>query len=147
MFGRKRQVAANATELKAPDGIETIVSNNLHSEDEALATLGKLFDVYQPGVIFSEPVTAGNVTVITASEVHVAMGLGFGGGYSGVQDVGGGGGGGGGGASAGRPTAAIIIDSTGVRVEPIIDMTKIVLAIITMLGALFMTWRRMARKR
>jgi uncharacterized spore protein YtfJ len=46
-------------------------------------------------------------------------------------------GGGGGGRVLSRPVAAIVISPTGVRVEPIVDVTKIALAIFTTLG--FMT--------
>jgi hypothetical protein len=34
-----------------------------------------------------------------------------------------------------------------VRVEPIVDVTKIALAFFTTLGAMYMTWRTMRRKR
>lgn len=133
--------------LAAPDGIEISRYGGINSETEAMMTLAKLFDVYQPGVIFSEPTIVGDQAVITASEVYVAMGLGFGHGAGDAEGARGeGGGGGGGGASGGRPTAAIIIGPTGVRVEPIVDVTKITLAFITMVGALFMAWRAMRRQ-
>jgi len=48
-----------------------------------------------------------------------------------------GGGGGGGGRVLARPVAAIIMSPTSVRVEPIVDVTKIALAVFTTLG--FMT--------
>jgi uncharacterized spore protein YtfJ len=48
-----------------------------------------------------------------------------------------GGGGGGGGAAGGRPVAVIIIDQEGVRVEPVVDVTKVALAFFTMLGSVF----------
>jgi uncharacterized spore protein YtfJ len=151
MFGRKRQVIENNDDLQAPDGIETVDIAGVQNDQQALTTLANLFDVYRPGVVFSEPVQSGDVTVITASEVYVGVGLGLGRGYGrsegDTQGVGGGGGFGGGGASAGRPTAAIIIDAKGVRVEPVVDVTKIALAFFTMLGALLFTWRRMMRRR
>jgi hypothetical protein len=56
-----------------------------------------------------------------------------------------GGGGGGGGVGIGRPVAAIIINRDGVRVEPIIDLTKVALAFITMLGSMFFMTSRMRR--
>lgn len=56
-----------------------------------------------------------------------------------------GGGGGGGGFSFGRPVAAIIVNSQGVRVEPIVDVTKIALAFMTMLSSMFFLSSRMRR--
>ena len=49
-----------------------------------------------------------------------------------------GGGGGGGGTAMARPVAAIIIEPNGVRVEPIIDPTKIAIAFFTTLLSIFM---------
>lgn len=148
MFGRNKKQSERAIELHAPDGFEAINISGLQNEAMALATVGKLFDVYQPGVVFSEPATIGDNTIITAAEVHVGMGLGMGHGAGGEGASGGeGGGGGGGGGSAGRPVAAIIIGPSGVRVEPIVDVTKIALAFFTTLGAMFMVWRTMRRQR
>ncbi len=145
MFRRNKK--QTETTLHAPNGIEPIDSSLVQSEEAAFGTITKLFDVYQPGVVFSEPVTVGDNTVITAAEVHVGMGLGFGGGSSSQGSESGGGGGGGGGGSAGRPIAAIIITPRGVQVEPIVDVTKIALAFFTTLGAIFMAWRAMRRQR
>lgn len=127
-----------------PFGIEKVNTDQLASQEDTLETIDRLFDVYSPGIVFGEPVKVGDTTVITAAEVHVGMGVGFG---SGQDDEGeGGGGGGGGGASAGRPIAAIIIDKNGAHVEPIVDVTKVVLAFFTTIGALFMLWRAMGKK-
>ena len=105
----------------------------------------KIFGAAQPGTVFSAPVVSGNYTIITASEVMAggAFGSGFGSGSvpatasavqseaPGSQDgTGSGGGGGGGGGSSGRPVAAIIIGPDGVKIEPIVDATKIALAAI-----------------
>lgn len=153
MFGRKKKLTSERAPLAAPDGIEPLDLSDLDlseagSEGVALATISKLFDVYQPGVVFSEPTTSGDHTVITASEVYAGVGLGFGRGSGGAPDTNGeGSGGGGGGGSAGRPVAAIIIGPKGVTVEPIVDVTKIALAFFTTLGAMYMTWRTMRRKR
>lgn len=113
------------------------------SPNDALETIGRLFDVTEPGAVFSEPVKAGNATVITAAEISVGMGLGFGSGQ-GPEDEGGAGVGGGG-FSAGRPVAAIIVGPDGVRVEPIVDVTKLGIALFTALGAIFMARRAMRR--
>jgi uncharacterized spore protein YtfJ len=77
------------------------------------------------------------------------MGFGFGGGGSvspmgeGSESVPNYGTGGGGGGAAARPVAAIEIGPQGVIVEPIIDVTKIVLAFFTALGAMAVMMVRM----
>jgi uncharacterized spore protein YtfJ len=89
--------------------------------------------------------------VIPAAEVLSAMGFGMGSGSG--PDVenegsgGSGGGGGGGGRVFSRPVAAIIIQGDSVRVEPIVDVTKIALALFTTIGFMAgMAWR-MSRKK
>lgn len=141
-------------------GIEAFAAAAAKSNADAMALLGRLFQVAEPGAVFSAPVTAGDHTVITASEISIGMGLGFGSGAGGpaqekaeaesesesntsTEGSGGGGGGGGGGFSAGRPVAAIIISPAGVRVEPVVDATKIAITFFTALGAMFMAWRAM----
>jgi uncharacterized spore protein YtfJ len=52
------------------------------------------------------------------------------------QPMGFGSGGGGGGSSVGRPVAVIHINADGVRVEPIVDVTKVGLAFLTMMGTI-----------
>ncbi len=99
----------------------------------------KIFAAAQPGAVFSAPVVSGPYTIITASEVAAGGGFGFGSG-SGPTDApdessatgqarqfasGGGGGG-----SSGRPIAAIVVGPDGVKVQPIVDPTKIALAAI-----------------
>jgi uncharacterized spore protein YtfJ len=109
----------------------------------------KIFGAAQPGTVFSAPVVSGNYTIVTASEVMAAGGFGFGYGSGSVpatapgtltgeagpattsqDDTGKRGGGGGGGGSSGRPVAAIVIGPDGVKIEPIVDVTKIGLAAI-----------------
>lgn len=92
--------------------------------------------------VYSPPITHGENTIIPAAEVLsiVGFGLGSGGGSQGStedENRGSGGGGGGGGRVLSRPVAAIVISQTGVHVEPIVDVTKIAVAIFTTLG--FMT--------
>jgi uncharacterized spore protein YtfJ len=130
------------------------------NQERANALVGRLFDVTQPSAVFSEPVTQGEHTVITASEVSVAMGAGYGSGAGSSpsapgettaadseseEAVGFGGGGGGGGTAMSRPVAVISIGPGGVHVEPIVDPTKIALALFTAVGAIFMSFGRMRR--
>lgn len=120
--------------------------------EQGTEVIGRLFTVAQPGSVYGEPAAAGDYTIITASEVSVGMGLGYGaGGESG--DAGQespakgeyGGGGGGGGFSAGRPVAVISVGPDGVRVEPVVDITKVALAFITAVGAMVVAFNKMRR--
>ena len=130
-------------------------------QKQALELVEKLFSVAQPGAVFGEPVTVGEYTVITASEVKVGMGFGYGsGGGTGTTpaegdaenkeepegaNAGYGGGGGGGGVSGGRPVAVINIGPHGVRVEPVVDPTKIALAAFTTFGGMLMMLGKMRK--
>ncbi len=126
------------------------------TQTEASELIGKLFDAAKPSGVFSEPVTTDTCTVITASEVSVGMGVGYGiGGNVDAQstetdgdpedegetptkqgdEVGGGGGGGG--AASARPVAVIKITADGVTVEPVVDVTKIALAMFTTVASMF----------
>jgi uncharacterized spore protein YtfJ len=139
-----------------------IVATAVENQEQAVELVEKLFAVAQPGAVYGEPVTVGEYTVITASEVNVGMGFGFG--LGGGSDRGGrrqrvsedkpqdeegeagiGGGGGGGGASAGRPVAVISIGPEGVQVEPVVDPTKIALAFFTTLGSMFFMLSKMRK--
>lgn len=51
-------------------------------------------------------------------------------------EVGMGGGGGGGGGASGRPVAVISVGEDGVRVEPVVDVTKIAIAFFTAFGSM-----------
>lgn len=139
-----------------------IAVSALKSQEEAKALVEKLFEVAQPSAVYGEPVTVGEYTVITASEVKVGMGYGFGaGGGTGAESAGDaeaseevlaqeaetgfGVGGGGGGVSGSRPVASISIGPEGVCVQPVVDVTKIALAFFTTFGAMFMMLNRMRR--
>jgi len=130
-----------------------LIIESVPNQEKANEVIGRLFDVTQPRAIFSEPVSNGPYTVITASEVTVAMGAGYGGG-GGVGakgevgergDSGFGGGGGGGGTAMARPVATIIIEPDGVRVEPIMDPTKIAIAFFTTFISIVMTLSRLRK--
>jgi uncharacterized spore protein YtfJ len=58
-----------------------------------------------------------------------------------------GGGGGGGGTSSGRPVAVISVGPDGVEVEPIVDVTKIGLALLTTIGSMGLMFLKMKKKR
>lgn len=115
----------------------------VRSVDEAGRLIGRLFDVARTDAVFGEPLTRGESTVIVASELAVGMGVGFGGGEEGEN--GSGGGGGGGGYALGRPVAVVTVNAQGVRVTPVFDLTKVAIAGITALGAMFIAYRQMTR--
>jgi uncharacterized spore protein YtfJ len=132
------------------------------NSEQLRTMLEKLFAAAQPGAVYSEPVVAGNYTVITASEVTAGGGFGSGMGFgpattpstkkqpgeeaSQPEEANSGGGGiGAGGGSAGRPVAIIIIGPDGVTVKPVFDITKIALAGITAWGAMFALLRRVRK--
>jgi uncharacterized spore protein YtfJ len=141
---------------------DDIAVTAVKTQEQSKEVVEKLFDVAQPEAVFSEPVTAGDYTVITASEVSVGMGFGYGigGGTAseegetpstdeleaeGGEASGFGGGGGGGGFSMGRPVAVISVGPGGVHVEPVRDVTKIGLALLTTAGAMLIMLGRMRK--
>jgi len=141
------------------------------SHEQNLNLIQKLFETARPSAVFSEPLRAGDYTVITASEVMAGGGVGYGGGggsgpamaeaeevditdeipveaIADDDEAGGEGygvGGGGGGYSFARPVAAITIGPDGVTVEPIVDVTKIAIAMFTTIGAMALMFARMSK--
>src|SRR5260370_41549820 len=107
--------------------------------DPTEQALSKLVITVSADAVFGEPVVNGDTTVIPCSEVAIGMGMGSGGGPVDENGNPTGSGSGGGGGARGRPVAAIVITQEGVRVEPIFDITKIVLASLTT-GAFIMLW-------
>lgn len=140
-----------------------IVATAVKNQEQAAELVEKLFAVAQPGAVYGEPVTVGEHTVITASEVKVGMGFGCGLGAGPAAEpgegeteskdepqderagTGYGGGGCGGGVSGGRPVAVISIGPEGVQVEPVVDATKIALAFFTTLGSMFFMLSKMCK--
>lgn len=139
------------------DETEDLAATAVKSQEQSAEVMTELFAVAQPRAVFGEPVSAGEQTVITASEVRVGMGFGYGIGRGtgpGQEEVeaagegssrskrpstGYGIGGGGAGASRGRPVAVISVGAAGVQVEPVVDASRIALAVFTALGSMFLT--------
>jgi uncharacterized spore protein YtfJ len=148
------------------------MSNTAESYRAALERTGerlsaiaeKVWSAARPGAVFGEPVTVGNYTVITASEVGSGGGFGSGMGFGPAPDkqkrgaaaeapgmtaeeppASGGGGVGGGGGAGGRPVAVIIIGPDGVKIEHVFDLTKIALAGIAAWGGMLMAMRSMRK--
>ena len=102
-------------------------------------TMDKFLSAANIEAVYGPPIQEGEHIVIPAAEVLsiAGFGLGSGSGPRGPAEnekPGGGAGGGGGGHVWSRPVAAIVISPVGVRVEPIVDVTKIALAGLTTLG-------------
>ncbi len=130
---------------------EGISLSTAKNQEEVQGLMKKLIATAQPESVFSPPVSAGEYTLITASEAWISAGFGGGGGHEEINspsekaEISGGSGFGGGGMAMGRPVAAISIGPRGVRVEPIVDPTKIVLAFFTLITGMLMMWYRMKR--
>lgn len=147
--------------------LEKLSTTAVENLEQAAALIEKLFTVARPDAVFGEPVEVEGRTIITASEVNVGMGFGFGLGgatppgragrpahheegseeqaESEGEEAGMGGGGGGGGGASGRPVAVISVSEDGVRVEPVVDATKLGLAFFTALGSMFFMLSKMRK--
>lgn len=123
-----------------------------------LSRMDKLLDAGHPDTVFAAPVTVDGRTVIGAAEVILAAGAGGGGGGGrpaaeaghAAEGEGFGAGAAGGGTALARPVAVVIIEPNGVRVEPVVDVTKIGLAALTVMGSALLMFGRMwnlSRKR
>jgi len=92
-------------------------------------------------VVYGEPIQHDDTMIIPTAEVLCGLGFGVGSGSGTGMDEhtdkpsrGIGGGGGGGGRILSRPVAVVVASPEGVRVEPVVDITKIALAGLTALG-------------
>ena len=141
-----------------------IAITTVKGQEQSMALMEKLLATAQPSAVYSAPVTSGDSTIITASEVSAGIGFGYGlGGGVGPkssegettseaeaqetqeQPSGFGGGGGGGGAAMARPVAVISVGPEGVQIQPIVDASKIALAFFTTLGGMVIMLSRMRR--
>ena len=91
-------------------------------------------------VVYGEPIQHDDTMIIPTAEVLCGLGFGVGSGSGTSTDSsdkpaqGSGSGGGGGGRILSRPVAVVVASPEGVRVEPVVDITKIALAGLTALG-------------
>ncbi len=97
--------------------------------------LDRLREMSSVEAVYGKPVKSGTTLIIPTAEVVSMMGFGVGSGSSGEEA--GGSGGGGGGMNLSRPVAVVIASPEGVRVEPVVDVTKIGIAALTTLGFMF----------
>ncbi|HLX57853.1 MAG TPA: spore germination protein GerW family protein [Ktedonobacteraceae bacterium] len=101
--------------------------------------LGQLVNSASVDTVFGQPVERDGATIIPCSEIAVGLGMGTGSGPVDEQGNSTGSGGGGGGGSRGRPVAVIVMSKDGVRIEPVLDLTKITLAAFTT-GTFMLLW-------
>ncbi len=152
----------NPSELDDMD-IDMDVSTEGEAFDVVEITLDKFMDAACVDKVFGEPVQHGDTTIIPCAEVLAGLAFGVGYGYGSgptpekegegesrqpSEARGGGGGGGGGGRVLSRPVAVVVSSPEGVRVEPVVDVTKLGLAALTVFGFMAtMTARMMSRRR
>jgi uncharacterized spore protein YtfJ len=109
--------------------------------------LSQISQAARAEAIFGQPVERGDYTVIPCAKVSVGLGLGSGSGSSPMtkgeqgkaQGQGQGEGAGGGGGANGRPMAVIVVSRTGVRVQPIVDVTRVIVASLVTAGLMALT--------
>jgi hypothetical protein len=88
-----------------------------------MMTVEKSGEAPRPGTVYSAPVTSGEYTIITASDVLAGRGF-----------------------SHGRPVATIIIGPDGVKIQPVVDATRVVLGVMAVIGAGVLAARLRSRK-
>jgi uncharacterized spore protein YtfJ len=153
------QMLTGITELrdKMPDKplVETYKIESLdRAYDIINESMQSLADTSSARAVFGEPVQAGDSLIIPATEVFSAKVIGawYGDGGQSMerndnsQRGGVGAGGGGGGVATSRPVAMIVMDAHGARVEPVVDVTKIGLALLTTIGFVLATLIRLKKK-
>jgi len=129
--------------MSEEEKIEVEVTDPGQAIDMAQETIEAFLDTADVSKVYGEPVEHEGNLIIPAAEVVVGMG--FGAGYGGDHKGDGGGGSGGGGKTFSRPVAVVISDKNGVRVEPVMDPTKIALTMFTSLGFMFATLAKMRK--
>ena len=143
--------------VKGPGGTGGV---DLHQTlDDINSTMESFLETASVDRVYGAPIEVGTTKIIPAAENLVIMGFGAGGGY-GTADFesteeksppgegtgeSGGGGGGGGGRILSRPVAIVIATPDGVRVEPVADRTKVIMAAITAAGFVAGMFLRMSR--
>jgi len=126
---------------------ETAADGSVASIETIRGTLDKFLEAADVSAAYGAPIKNGDAVIIPAAEVLSGMGFGMGyGGGEGQEGEGGSGfGGGGGGRVLTRPVAVIIATPDEVRVEPVVDITKIALAALTASGFMMGMFIRMMK--
>jgi uncharacterized spore protein YtfJ len=126
------------------EGKEALIEDPGKALDMAQETMETFIETADVSKVYGEPIVHEDTMIIPSAEVLAVAGFGAGYGSGGPEDVGGeGGGAGGGGRTFSRPVAVVIADRHGVRVEPVMDPTKIAMTFFTTLGFMLATIARM----
>ena len=143
--------------VKGPGGTGGV---DLHQTlDDINSTMESFLETASVDRVYGAPIEVGSTVIIPTAENLVIMGFGAGSGYGSADfendeedsppgegtGEGGGGGGGGGGRTLSRPVAIVIASPEGVRVEPVADRTKVIMAAITAAGFVAGMFLRMSR--
>lgn len=143
--------------VKGPGGTGGV---DLHQTlDDINSTMESFLETASVDRVYGAPIEVGSTVIIPTAENLVIMGFGAGSGYGSADfendegdsppgegtGEGGGGGGGGGGRTLSRPVAVVIVSPEGVRVEPVADRTKVIMAAITAVGFVAGMFLRMSR--
>jgi uncharacterized spore protein YtfJ len=127
---------------------EVVVEDSGQAIDMVQESMENLLSTADVSKVYGAPIAHEETLIIPSAEVLAVGGFGAGYGSGGPEEGGGeGGGGGGGGQTFSRPVAVIVADSEGVRVEPVVDPTKIAMTFFTALGFMVATIARMTRGR
>ena len=127
---------------------EIAIEDSGKALDVAQETMESFIETADVSTVYGEPIKHEDSMIIPSAEVLAFAGFGAGYGSGGPEESGGeGGGAGGGGHTFSRPVAIVIADKNGVRVEPVVDPTKIVMTFLTTLGFVVATLARMKRGR
>jgi uncharacterized spore protein YtfJ len=110
-------------------------------------TLGKIIDVANVDAVYGEPIANGDMLVVPSAEIVGLVGFGVGTGRGRAVGFGKVGGAVGWSRVFSRPVAAIVITPDSVRIEPIVDVTKVALAAFTTAGFMLAMIARMSRRR
>jgi uncharacterized spore protein YtfJ len=112
-------------------------------ETTVAATMERFLAGASAAAVFGRPVKDDKGIVIPAAEVTVMFGFGLGAARAAPKEAGADGqGGGGGGYILARPVATLVVTPMGVRQEPIVDVTKIALGLLTAVGVIGgLIWR------
>jgi uncharacterized spore protein YtfJ len=143
--------------VKGPGNVGSVVDLS-QTFDDVNSTMKAFIESASVDKVYGAAVEVGETKIIPTSENLVVMGFGAGGGYgesefegeesptgSEGKGEGGGMGGGGGGKTLSRPVAVVIASPEGVRVEPVADRTKVIMAAITAAGFVAGMFLRMSR--
>lgn len=130
---------------------ELVIEREL-SDTSALDIVQETLDTFlataDVDTVYGEPYEKDGNVIIPAAEIVAGFGLGVGSGLQetdGIDKTGKSSGGGTGGHIFSRPVAVIISSSEGVRIEPIIDITKIAIASLTAGAFMLATYLRIRK--